>query len=155
MTQPTFEDLFTRAKSEIPAPKSLPRGHYTLVLRGSFKRPPNAEGKSGQVNMLYEAVEPHDDVDPDELADFQEGGRSIKDNKINVDFWLGDFNDVCKVFDHLALHGVDVDGAADLNVALKAGQNKRIVAYVSPETYVHKIKGMQTKDKAQGFKALN
>ena len=154
MTQTAFEDFFKRGLAELPKPKSLPRGHYVLALRGNFKRPPREEGKSGQITLFYEPVEPCDDVDPNELEAFSEGGRSIKDNVVTVEFWLGDWKDVKNVFDHLSLLGVDVEGVADLSVALKAATNKRTVAYVSPDTYMHKVKGMQTKDKAEGFKAI-
>lgn len=153
--QTNFEDFFKKAKAELPEPKPLPRGHYTLALRGTFKRPPREEGKSGQVAFFYEPVEAHDDVDPSELEAFTSGGLSIKDNVVSVEFWLGDWNDVRQIFDHLALLGVNTDETPDLSAALNKAANKRIVAYVSPVTYMHKVKGMQTKDTAQGFAALN
>lgn len=155
MSQTAFEDFFKKGLNEIPKPAPLPRGHYVLALRGNFKRPPREEGKSGTLALFLEPIEPCDDVDPAELDAFTEGGRSIKDNTVTVEFWLGDWKDVKNVYDHLALYGVNVEDMADLSVALKAATNKRIVAYVSTETYMHKVKGMQTKDKAEGFKAIN
>lgn len=154
-TGTNFEDFFTKSRAEVPKPAPLPRGHYTLVLRGTVRRAPKTADKSGVVSFGYEAIEPHDDVDPSELAAFESENRSIKDNRIWFDMWLKDWKDVSAIYDHVALHGVDVEGSGDLNVALKAAANKRIVAYVCPETYQHPVKGLQTKDTAQGFKALN
>ena len=154
MNETTFEDFFKKSLSELPEPKSLPRGHYVLALRGNFKRPPREKGKSGQLALFLEPIEPCDDVDPAELEAFVSDGRSIKDNTVTVEFWLGDWKNVKDIYAHLELYGVNVADMADLSVALKAATNKRIVAYVSPETYQHKVKGMQTKDKAEGFKAI-
>lgn len=154
MSMTNFEDFFKKGLNELPKPMALPRGHYILALRGTFKRPPREEGKSGQVVFFYEPVEPCDDVDPGELEAFGAEGRSIKDNSVSVEFWLGEWKDVKAIFDHIGLHGVDVEGVADLSVALKAATNKRVVAYVSTETYMHKVKGLQSKDKAEGFKAI-
>lgn len=149
-----FEDFFQKSRAEVPKPKNLPRGHYTLVLRGVFKRPPKEEGKSGQLSFSYEAVTPQDDVDPSEMEAFQSEGRSIKDNKPKADFWLGNWNNVQAVWNHLAVHGVNVDDFADLDTALKAAVNKRVVAYVQPDTYIHPVKGPQFNDLASGFKAF-
>lgn len=152
-TASTFETMFQKSRAEIPVPKTLPRGHYVLALRATFKRPPREEGKSGQLSFSFEALEPMEDVDPGELEALGEN-YSIKDNKISADFWLGENNpqDWHRVWEHLAYYGVKSEDFADLDTALKAAVNKRIVAYVSPDTYVHPVKGPQTKDVASGFK---
>lgn len=155
MANVQFEDFFKRSLNELPKPKPLPRGHYVLALRSSFKRPPREEGKSGQLVLFYEPVAPGDDVDPTELEAFQAEGLSIQDVSIAVEFWLGDWSDVEAIYKHLALLGADVEQAADLSVAVKAATNKRVAAYVSTDTYMHKVKGLQWKNKAEGFKALN
>lgn len=149
-----FEDFFKKSRDEIPEPKPLPRGHYILALRGNFKRPPREEGKSGQLALFLEAVEPCDDVDPAELEAYGEGGLSIKEATISVEFWLGDWSDVKAIFDHLALYGVDVASMSDLSTALKAATNKRIVGHVGVETYMHKVKGLQWKHKVGDFQAI-
>ena len=52
-------------------------------------------------------------------------------------------------------YGVNVDDLPDLNAALKAAVNKRVIAFCNTEHYMHKVKGMQSKTVASDFKALN
>ncbi len=148
---PQYEDFFKKPLADLPEPKNLPRGHYLLALRGTFKRPPRKEGQSGQVAFFYEAIEPGEDVSPTEMEAFLAEGRTIKEGTVNFEAWLGDWNNVKQLYAHLALHDVDVEQCSDLDVALKAAVNKRVIAYVSPNNYMHKVKGMQIRDGAEGF----
>lgn len=150
----TFEDLMNMSVDEVPKPQNLPRGHYVLALRGVYKRPPREEGKSGQLSFSYEVVEPTEDVDPNEIVALGEK-YSIKDNKINTDFWLATPADLKRIFDHISVHGVEVEAGVPVDQLAKKCVNRRVVAYVAPDNYIHQVKGEVIRDKAQGFKTYN
>lgn len=148
----SFEDFFKMGRSEVPEPQRIPRGHYIVVCRGVNKRPPKTEDKSGLISFGYEPYQPTDDVDPDELAALGEN-YSIRDDRAWSDHWLKDARDLKGVFAHIELHGVDTS-EGDLGELLKKVVNKRLVAYLEPEDYMHPVKGPQFKIKISGFKAL-
>lgn len=150
----TFEDLMNMSQDEVPKPRNSPRGHYVLALRGVYKRPPREEGKNGQLSFSYEIVEPCDDVDPAEIEALGEK-YSLKDNKISVDFWVGTPADLKRVFDHIALHGVEVEAGVAVDVLAKKCINRKVIGYVAPDNYIHQVKGEVIRDKAQGFKPLS
>ena len=153
MTQTrTFEDLFKMHRDEVPVPKRIPRGNYVVVCRGVSKRAPKTEDKNGLISFGYEPFEPTDDVDPNELAALGEN-YSIRDDRAWFDMWIKDGRDLNAVFRHVELHGVDAS-EGDLSTLLKLVVNKRLVAYLEPEDYLHPVKGPQFKIKASGFKAI-
>lgn len=151
MSNVSFEDLMSMSQDEVPKPQNSPRGNYVLALRGVYKRPPREEGKSGQLSFAYEIVEPCEDVDPNEIAALGEK-YSLKDNRISVDFWVATPADLKRIFDHIGVHGVEIEPGIAVDVLAKKCVNRRVFAYVAPDNYIHQVKGEVIRDKAQAFK---
>ena len=109
-----YEHLYKAGWDNIPEPKVLPVGHWTLTPIGVFFNAPKEEGKSPRISFKYEAVGPLGDVDPRALKALGENYQfSMNDNIYNGDqFWLGNAKDDRKVVQHIEKHGVRVNGRA-------------------------------------------
>lgn len=70
---PSFSDALNRAAETIKRPPPLPVGHYVLQVTKMPDPPEQMNSKVGVLEKLTiqcQSVSPHDDVDPDEIADY-------------------------------------------------------------------------------------
>lgn len=70
---PKFADALDRSAETIKRPPPLPLGHYIFQVTKMPDPPVEMDTKVGpmeKLTVLCQAVAPHDDVDPDELAEF-------------------------------------------------------------------------------------
>lgn len=66
-----FSEMAKKKASEIAPPPLLPAGHYTLQVRAKPEQSDIGENDAyGRLNFQFIVVEPHDDVDPDELEEY-------------------------------------------------------------------------------------
>ncbi len=133
MTQATqYEDLMNTVWDNIPTPKVLPAGSWRLRCRNAIAVQPKEEGKSGQIVFFYEAVEPMDDVQQDELQAL--GNYDYGMTELSARFFVSPKDqqrDMHKVRLHLQKHGVEFGPGMTLQNTLKAARNTDVIAMVT------------------------
>lgn len=132
-----YDDILNRTWEEIPEPVLLPNGGWLLAGKNAaLVKPKDDTGKSLKVLFSYqpkEAVSVRDD-DIEALGDYD-----ISINDLQFTIYIETASDWTKVRKHLALHGVEMEGAIlDENGKLafnKAFRGSEVVAEVAQRSY--------------------
>jgi hypothetical protein len=131
----------------------LPTGTWRLRAQRAQFFEPREEDKSPRAVVYYRAMEPMDDVDPDELGDLPEGYQ-FKDTPIEAVFFLSELRDWDNLREHLKLLGVDVDSGS-VKDSLDAAKGREVNAYLSKETYKDRQGNPGIKNKPGSFAAID
>lgn len=131
-----YDDLLNRTWDDIPEPVLLPGGGWLLVGKNAALIKPREAGKSLKILYTYgakQAVSVADDL-LEELGDYD-----ITVNELNFTQYIETAADWDKVRRHLALHGVEMEGAI-LDEAGKLAFNKafrgaEVVAEIGQRSY--------------------
>ncbi len=145
-----YEDLANRSFEEIPKEQLLPGGSWLLKgITAKILAPKDDDGKP-QLLMVYQPLEPMDDVDADELAALNNGSEyDLSMNKIYVKFWLETGNDYHNAREHFAKHGV-VDGT-NLNELIKGFRGSQVAAQLGRRTFTTSAGETKTEQTASSF----
>lgn len=104
MAELDFESILSKTAKEIPEASLVPSGTWRLKALAVTTADPDPENdRPGRVAIAYMAVEPGEDVDPDEVEKgLWKGERVWFEKRIEKE---SDFNGVTK---HLQLLGIDM-----------------------------------------------
>lgn len=129
-----YSDILNRSWDDIPQPKLLPEGTWLLKLRNVSYFPANEESNQPErVAFFFEAKEPMDDVDAQELSALGDG-YNYAINDITKQFSIfrpAAWNDVRKL---LALLGVDTKGK-DQATTFKDAKGAEVLGYLRQNTF--------------------
>lgn len=111
-----YEKLMKAGWDNVPEPKSLPVGHWTVELNGMYFNEAKKEGQSPRISFRHTAVAPQGDVNKAELKKLGDGyDLALNDEIYNgPQFYWGSARDQRKVIDHLNLYDVKVDSSIPL-----------------------------------------
>lgn len=131
-----YIDTLNKSWGDIPEPKTLPVGTWLLRGRNVAVFPPAEEGKSARVAFFYEAVEPMDNVNGDELAALGDD-YSFAENDIVKQFFINRSKDWWAVRKHLELHGIAVEEGMTIPETFKLFKGTEVYAYLSTKTFTN------------------
>ena len=127
-------NLMTTAWKDIPVAQVLPTGTWRLRCKSASYKPAREEGKSDTVLIVYEAVEPMEDVSEDAIAELGEGyDYSMK--AIFHRVWIKEEADMDKFRSLLAKHNIDVADYANGMEAMKALKGTVVLGFLQQSTY--------------------
>lgn len=142
-----FEAMLGVGKASIPAPSLVPVGTWTLKVRGAPKAIENEEDDTkGRVSFIFVALEPGEDVDPDEVARGEWKGESIF-----YDVYIEKASDWNKVTALLEKMGIDTSDGYDLADA----KDRQVIATVGTRTYTNRSTNEpETRNTLRNFTAV-
>lgn len=124
-----FESILNRSMDEVQEPGLYPTGTWLVRNVGGLVR---RDDKGREIVILtYVAVEPQDDVDPDELA---AAGNSFEGNKLWYRRIIETNDDAFKLKKFIAMHGVEIKGKS-YEEGIRELRGREIFAYVGTRTY--------------------
>lgn len=131
-----FEDLLNMTWDDIPVPQTIPDGGWMLAGANVALVKPKDDNGDLKVLFTYKAKSPVS-VAQDLLDEM--GEYDITINDLNYTIYIKSAADWDKVRKHVALHGIELEGAlftADKKLAFaKAFRNAEIVAEVGTRSY--------------------
>lgn len=132
-----YEDTLNRSWDDIPEPQMLPPGSWLLRGNNVAVFPPKEEGQKTRVVFFYEAKEPMEDVQQEDLDAL--GDYAYSENDIVKQFWINKNKDWDAVRKHLDLHGISTkneDGTTKSQLeTFKEFKGAEIVSFLTVETY--------------------
>lgn len=144
-----YESLATKSWDEIPDEQLLPGGSWLLRVRSAKRIAPKQDGQSEQLMIVYEPLEPMDDVDGEQLAALNNGVEyDLAMNRIYVKFWLETGKDYHNARAHFQKHGVE---GANLEEAIKASKGTQVIAVLGTRTFTNSAGEPQTEQTATSF----
>src|SRR6266478_5059105 len=76
MTSTNFQDILNKNADDIHPPPVLPEGSYHTVLIGLPEQGESSKKKTPQLKFLHKIIAPLDDVDPDQITEFEADGET-------------------------------------------------------------------------------
>jgi hypothetical protein len=144
-----FADALNTTVSDIKRPPLMPQGTYDWIVTG-FKMDTIAQGAWDVVDFTLKAIEAHDDVDPEDLANFGNVAGQVRTRRFMFDTQdkakfersLFDIKQFCTV--HC---GVEGDDNVSLKELIAATTNQKVSATIgwradktNPEVQYDEIK---------------
>lgn len=139
-----FESILNRGWSELPEPVPVPDGKWLLKgkFAGAYAWKSNETGEEGaRIVITNEAVKPADAETAAEVTD----PETYKGAQVETTFYVLNVTDERKVWEHLAVRGIDLDEVDNLEDALKKVRGTTVIGSVRTRNY-------ETKDGGQGFR---
>lgn len=140
-----FESILNRGWSELPEPVPVPDGKWLLKgkFAGAYAWKSNETGEEGaRIVITNEAVKP---ADADTAASINGKAEDYKGRPVETTFYVLNLEDERKVWEHLAVRGIDLDEVENLEDALKKVRGTTVIGSVRTRNY-------ETKDGGQGFR---
>ena len=134
MSTDKYSDILNRSWDEIPQPQLLPEGSWLLKVRNVSYFPANPDkNQPERVAFFFEAKEPMDDVDEQELDKLGED-YSFAINDIVKQFSIFRPKDWAEVRKLLDLLGVDSKGQSQ-GETFKAARGTEVVGFLQINTF--------------------
>lgn len=149
-----YSEILNRSWDDIPQPKLLPEGTWLLRVRNVSYFPANEEKQQPErVAFFFEAKEPMDDVDAQELTALGED-YSFAINDIVKQFSIfrpKDWMDVRKLLDLL---GVDTKGK-DQAATFKDAKGQEVLGFLTQATFVTRAGETKTENQPTIFEKVS
>ena len=122
-----YQDILSRARSEIPEPVDIPAGLWRLqAIAGKYTEETSDEELMAEGMIVFKPIEPDDTVDEELVALFAD---SLEGARIFHRYWLRDLRDaqtLNRLFDTLGM-----DRSLTIREAVAAVKGYEVMAYVT------------------------
>lgn len=144
-----YTELLKKSRKDIPTPELLPVGTWRLRTQRAQFFEPRDEGQNPRAVVYLKAIEPLDNVDPDELSELPDD-YDYGNTPLEYAFFLGELRDWDKLNKFFDLLGID--DTLTTEQALKAVGGQEVLAYVDQDTYTSKQTNQpETKNSPKSF----
>jgi hypothetical protein len=132
-----YNDLMKTAWKDIPVAQVLPNGTWKLRCKSASYKPAREEGKADTVLIVYEAIEPMEDVSEDALAELG-ADYDYTMKPIFHRVWIKESQDMDRFRTLLAKHAIDTNDYENGIEAMKALKGTEVKGYLTQSTYKDK-----------------
>ncbi len=131
MTSTNFQDILNKNADDIHPPPVLPEGSYHTVLIGLPEQGESSKKKTPQLKFLHKIIAPLDDVDPDQITEFEADGETIAGQEVeNIHYVTRKTENMMKEF--LINCGIDMAGKS-LAEGIDESPNAEVIVFMKHE----------------------
>lgn len=134
-----ISDILNRPAEDVEAPKPLPVGSYNAIIKGMPEQGESSKQKTVYLRFAYQITSPREDVDQDEIAEFETNKDGTKTSIIGKimtsDFYIQNADGspsgaLFMLTDMLENLGIDFTGGKSITAAIDETPNTECVIFI-------------------------
>jgi len=131
MSNTNFQDILNKNADDIHPPPVLPEGSYHTVVIGLPESGESSKKKTPQLKFTHKIIGPLEDVDPDQIAEFEAEGETVAGQEVeNIHYVTLKTQNMIKEF--LINCGIDMTGKS-LAEGIDETPNSEVIVFMQHE----------------------